>query len=78
MTKRNNKKKRKFPYRKTVDLEADICDQEAAIETLHEQMLEPENLRDGRRMKELGQQLADCEARLLTLYEHYEEACEFN
>ena len=51
---------------------------EELIESLHAQMLEPENLRDGRKMKDLQQSLADNEARLLDLYEHYEEACELN
>lgn len=72
------KRKRKFPYRKVVDLEREISELESAIEGLHAQMLEPAVLRDGRRMKELHGQLAENEQRLLQLYEHYEEACELN
>lgn len=75
---KQSKRKRKFPYRKVPDLEADIATTEADIEALHKQMLEPENLRDGRKMKELQQRLADNEQQLLQLYEHYEEACELN
>ena len=77
-TNRKPRRKRKFPYRKVEDLEQDIEAMEELIEQLHAQMLEPENLRDGRKMKELQQSLADNEARLLDLYEHYEEACELN
>lgn len=75
---RKPRRKRKFPYRKVEELEQDIEAMEELIESLHSQMLEPENLRDGRKMKELQQNLADNEARLLDLYEHYEEACELN
>ena len=72
------KRKRKFPYRKVEDLEQDIAKIEAEVETLHQRMMEPENLRDGRKMKELQQSLKDQETKLLETYEHYEEACELN
>jgi ATP-binding cassette subfamily F protein 3 len=72
------KRKRKFPYRKVADLENDIETEEANIEKLHDDMLQPENLRDGRKMKELQEQLQSAEQNLLQLYEHYEEACELN
>ncbi len=75
---KDSKRKRKFPYRKTTDLEAEILEMETSIEEMHKRMLEPENLRDGRKMKELQRQLADEEAKLLQRYEHYEEACELN
>lgn len=72
------RRRRKFPYRKVVDLEADIEAAEGQLELLHQQMLEPENLRDGRKMKELQLALAEAEAQLEKQYEHYEEACELN
>ncbi len=72
------KPKRKFPYRKIQDLERDIADAENKREQWHTEMLLPEVLRDGRRIKELQQQLAEHEQRLTRLYEHYEEACELN
>ncbi len=75
---KSEKRKRKFPYRKVADLEQTITTAEAELEALHGRMLEPENLRDGRIMKELQQLLADTEQQLLQLYEHYEEACELN
>jgi ATP-binding cassette subfamily F protein 3 len=72
------KRKRKFPYRKVHDLEQDIAASESLIEQLHQQMLDPDFLRDGRKMKQLQEDLAAQEQRLLQLYEHYEEACELN
>lgn len=72
------KRKRKFPYRKVADLENDIQELEAGIAQVHQDMLEPQNLRDGRKMKELQQLLSDTDAKLLEVYEHYEEACELN
>jgi ATP-binding cassette subfamily F protein 3 len=77
-TVKSERRKRRFPYRKVNELEAEIAAVEAGIETLHAQMLEPLNLRDGRKMKELQLELADNEQKLLQLYEHYEEACELN
>lgn len=75
---KSEKRRRKFPYRKVVDLEQTIATAEAELETLHARMLDPESLRDGRKMKELQQLVADTEQQLLQLYEHYEEACELN
>lgn len=77
-SKPTTRKKRKFPYRKVEDLERDIEQIEAKIAGLHEEMMKPENLRDGRKMKELQENLAECESQLLSVYEHYEEACELN
>lgn len=77
-TKKAERRKRKFPYRKTSELESEIADLESTIESLHAQMLEPANLRDGRKMQTLTQELSDADQKLLQLYEHYEEACELN
>ncbi len=74
----SERRKRKFKYRKVADLESDIAELESHIAGLHTQMLEPANLRDGRKMKELQNSLAECEAKLMLVYEHYEEACELN
>jgi ATP-binding cassette, subfamily F, member 3 len=72
------KRKRKFPYRKAADLERDIAQSEGKLHQLQSEMLRPEVLRDGRRMKEIQQQLGETEQHLVQLYEHYEEACELN
>lgn len=75
---KSSKRKRKYPYRKVPELEQDIATAESLIEQLHHQMLDPDFLRDGRKMKQLQQDLTAQEQRLLQLYEHYEEACELN
>jgi ATP-binding cassette, subfamily F, member 3 len=73
-----NKRKRKFPYRKVELIEKDIGQSEARMESIHAEMITPEVLRDGRRVKELQAELSRLEENLLKLYEHYEEACELN
>jgi ATP-binding cassette subfamily F protein 3 len=73
-----SKRKRKYPYRKVSQIEQDITQTESRIEEIHNDMMQPEVLRDGRRVKQLQEELASLEAQLLQLYEHYEEACELN
>lgn len=72
------KRKRKFPYRKVADLEADIMQVESEIEQLQQKSIDPQILRDGRLVKEVQQKLSEQETKLAGLYEHYEEACELN
>ena len=72
------KRRRKFPYRKVADLEADIMQVESEIEQMQQKLIDPQILRDGRLVKEVQQQLSDYETKLASLYEHYEEACELN
>jgi ATP-binding cassette, subfamily F, member 3 len=68
--------KRRFPYRKVGDLEADIAHWEATIEQLHQQLADPEVLRDGEQVKERMADLKEAEVKLEQLYEHWEEAME--
>jgi ATP-binding cassette subfamily F protein 3 len=72
------KPKRKFPYRKVADIEAEIFEREQRIEALHAQLISPEVLRDGRRTKEAQAELTSEQEQLRTLYEHWEEASETN
>jgi ATP-binding cassette subfamily F protein 3 len=72
------KRKRKFPYRKVEQLEEDIMAAEDKLQKLQNQMLDPQVLRDGRRVKELQQEIEQSQASLGQLYEHYEEAVELN
>jgi ATP-binding cassette subfamily F protein 3 len=72
------KAKRRFPYRKVAELEAEIFEREARIEALHVTLTTPEVLRDGRRVNEVQAQLDEQQAALRTLYEHWEEASELN
>jgi len=75
---RQPRRKRRFPYRKAEDLEAEIFDRETAIERLHEQLTDPDVLRDGPRVKQVQTDIEQHRAALATLYEHWEEAVEMN
>ena len=72
------RRKRQFPYRKVEDIEQDIQEQEAEVEQLHTQLLDPEVLRDGRRVKEVQDQIENKKTQLEKLYAHWEEASELN
>jgi len=72
------KRKRKFPYRKPHDVETEIHQREARIAQLHEDLANPDVLRDGPRVKAAAAELADTEALLAQLYEHWDEALELN
>jgi ATP-binding cassette subfamily F protein 3 len=72
------KRKRKFPYRKVADIEAEIAKREGRVEELHQLLADPEVLRDGPRVKELMSDLETEQTLLPQLYEHWEEASELN
>jgi ATP-binding cassette subfamily F protein 3 len=72
------KRKRKFPYRKADDIEREIQTREQRIEEIHSLLVTPEVLRDGRRAKELANELDSQQATIAQLYEHWEEATELN
>jgi ATP-binding cassette subfamily F protein 3 len=72
------RRKRKFPYRKTEDIEAEIAEREMRVEQLHQDLASPDVLRDGRRVKQATAELAEQQAALAVLYEHWEEAAELN
>ena len=74
----NAKRKRKFPYRKVADLEADIANCETRIEALHFQLADPETHRDPDAVKAAKSELADQNDQLQLLYEHWDEASELN
>ncbi|MEZ6093835.1 MAG: ABC-F family ATP-binding cassette domain-containing protein [Pirellulaceae bacterium] len=72
------RRKRKFPYRKTNEIEQEIAEREASIEQIHNDLINPEILRDGNRVVELKQQLDKHQSTLEQLYEHWQEALELN
>jgi ATP-binding cassette, subfamily F, member 3 len=72
------RRKRKFPYRKLADIEADIHQREDRIESLHAALADPDVLRDGRRVKQTTAELEQTKQELATLYAHWEEAAEMN
>jgi 4-aminobutyrate aminotransferase-like enzyme len=72
------RRKRQFPYRKVEDIEQDIADTEEEKEELARLLEEPETYRDGRRAKEVQENLEAVQATLDRLYRHWEEASELN
>jgi ATP-binding cassette subfamily F protein 3 len=72
------KRKRKFPYRKIEDIEADIAATETEIQELEQLMASPELYRDGERVKETTKAFEEAKTTLQQLYEHWEEAVELN
>ncbi len=72
------KRKRKFPYRKVPEIEAEIAEREGRIEALHLALASPEVLRDGEKVKQAKAELETHELELPRLYEHWEEASELN
>jgi ATP-binding cassette subfamily F protein 3 len=72
------KRKRRFPYRKVADLEADIAGTEAEVKQLEELMASPDLYRDGDRVRQTTRAFEEARARLQQLYEHWEEAVELN
>ena len=73
-----DRRKRKFPYRKSTEIEAEIAQREARIVELHQLFAAEEVLRDGSRIKQLKAELEEHQAALPQLYEHWEEAAEMN
>ena len=72
------KRKRKFPFRKASELEADIAKVEATIREHQNTMLDPAVYSDGRKVKELNDKLEAADDDLARLMEHWEEAVELN
>lgn len=72
------KRKRRFPYRKVEDLEADIAKEETALRELEKLLASAELYRDGDKVKETMRGFEETKARLHQLYEHWEEAVELN
>jgi ATP-binding cassette subfamily F protein 3 len=72
------KRKRKFPYRKVEDLEADIAAAETQLRELEQRMASPDLYRDGDRVKQTTKAFEETKVNLQRLYEHWEEAVELN
>jgi ATP-binding cassette, subfamily F, member 3 len=72
------KRKRKFPYRKVPDLEADIATTEQKIADLEAALQTPEVYRDATRVRDTMADLEKAKDALALLYQHWEEAVELN
>jgi ATP-binding cassette subfamily F protein 3 len=72
------RRKRRFPYRKVEDLEADIAAAETRLREVEALLASPELYREGDRVKETTRAFEETKARLQQLYEHWEEAVELS
>ena len=72
------KRKRKFPYRKVSDLEADIAVAEKKVADLENALQSPDVYRDATRVRDIMMQLEAAKDKLALLYRHWEEAVELN
>jgi len=73
-----SRRKRRFPYRKQEDIEADILQQESRRDDIINELSLPETHRNGQRVKELKNELEQIEEKLQQLYAHWEEVMELN
>ena len=72
------KPKRKFPFRKAEEIEADVHRHEADIARLSESLQDPAVYADGRRLAEVTREIEMLRAELEQLVEHWSEAMELN
>jgi ATP-binding cassette subfamily F protein 3 len=72
------KRKRRFPYRKVEDIEADIASTEVKVKELEEALASPDLYRDANRVRQTTKAFEETKAELARLYEHWEEATELN
>jgi ATP-binding cassette subfamily F protein 3 len=72
------RRKRKYPYRKVEELEADIAAGEAEVAHLESALANGDLYRDHAKARDTMAAFEDTKARLKQLYEHWEEAVELN
>jgi ATP-binding cassette, subfamily F, member 3 len=72
------KRKRRFPFRKIEDLEAEIAREETHLREAEQLLASPELYREGERVKTATRDFEETKQRLQRLYEHWEEAVELN
>jgi ATP-binding cassette, subfamily F, member 3 len=72
------RRKRRFPYRKTEDIEREIAEKETALQQLETEMADPQIHRTPDRIREVTRQHQSLKDELAFLYEHWEEAAELN
>lgn len=72
------KPKRKFPYRKVADLEAEIAACEESLKKLEADLADGELYRNADQVRETMKAFEDTKIKLAQLYEHWSEAAELN
>jgi ATP-binding cassette, subfamily F, member 3 len=72
------KRKRRFPFRKIEDLEAEIAREESHLREAEQLLASPDLYREGERITTVTRDFEETKQRLQQLYEHWEEAVELN
>ncbi|RUL87898.1 ABC-F family ATP-binding cassette domain-containing protein [Tautonia sociabilis] len=72
------KKKKKYPYRKATDIEREIAEVEAEMGELERVLGLPETWKDADRARECQERYDELAESITALYEHWEEALEYN
>ncbi|WP_422931000.1 ABC-F family ATP-binding cassette domain-containing protein [Singulisphaera sp. PoT] len=72
------KRKKKFPYRKLADIEREIGEVEAQVAELEDLLGQPNTWRDPIKAVETQKRHEDLKKDVARLYEHWEEASEYN
>jgi ATP-binding cassette subfamily F protein 3 len=75
---KTGKRKRRFPYRKLEDLEAEIAQNEATVRELERALADGDLYRDAERVRETMKSFEESKAKLVQLYENWDEAAELN
>jgi len=71
-------RRRRFPYRKVVDIEAEIHEREARLEAIYSSLSSLEVARDGVQVRRLRAEIDAQKDAISRLYEHWEESAEMN
>jgi ATP-binding cassette subfamily F protein 3 len=72
------KRKRRFPYRKVEELEAEIATGETDVARLEATLADGDLYRDANKVRDTMKAFEEAKARLQQLYDHWEEAVELN
>ena len=72
------KKKRKHPYRKVEEIEADLAAAETELSAVEKLLGSPELYKDGEKVKQTTSRFEELKTEIARLYEHWEEAAEMN
>jgi ATP-binding cassette subfamily F protein 3 len=70
--------RRRFAFRKVKEIEDEIFERETCIEGLQQELIDPNTLRDGDRVRQIKTQIEAEQAAVKELYAHWDEATELN
>ena len=77
-TLKGDRRKRKFPYKKPEEVEAEIAEEEQKVKELEDLLGQPNTWKDALKARSYQQSLDELRPQLQRLYEHWEEAAELN